>query len=102
MKLQLAIALMLLLGACATDDYAVIHPPNYDALIGKRFADAIYKGPLVYSIVRETPTIQEWENRRSDGCVLVFGVRKADQVIEYWRVDSGPGTCLVSKKALNV
>jgi hypothetical protein len=90
-----------LLGGCAIDDYRVVHEPNYDHLIGKRFSDVIYKGPKVYRVVRESDTVREFENRRSDGCIFVFGVRKKDEAIEYWRVDSGPGTCLERKKPLN-
>jgi hypothetical protein len=56
----------------------------------------------VYKVVRETNAVEELESRRSDGCILIFGVRKSDDIIEYWRVDSGAGTCFYSKKALNL
>lgn len=93
--------IFLLLGSCSSADYDVIHPPNYDNIIGTKFSDSVYKGRMVYKVIKATNTIEELENRRSDGCILVFGVRKSDDIIEYWRVDSGAGTCLVRKKPLN-
>ena len=75
--------------------------PDYDNLIGKSFSASIFKGRQVYKVIRETDTLEELENRRSDGCILVFGVRKMDDVIQYWRVDSGVGTCKVGKEPLN-
>ena len=87
--------------ACSYDDYKVKHEPNYDYLIGQIFSDSIYKGRDVYKKIRETGTHEELESRLADDCILVFGVRKKDEVIEYWRVDSEPGTCRVRKKPLN-
>ncbi|MBI5753072.1 MAG: hypothetical protein HZA59_13160 [Hydrogenophilales bacterium] len=91
----------LILGSCANAQYELNTPPNYDDLIGKKFSQSILKGRQVYAVVRETSTLEEFENRRSDGCILVFGVRKSDDVIEYWRVDSGTGTCFTRERALN-
>lgn len=71
---------------------------NYDYLIGKSFSQSIYKGRQVYKKLRETESVEELESRREDGCVLVFGVRKVDDVIDYWRVDSGPNTCKFTKR----
>jgi len=93
--------LCLILISCASAQYDVTQPPDYDNLVGKNFSESIFKGRQVYKKVRETDTLEELENRRSDGCILVFGVRKIDDVIEYWRVDSGAGTCLTRGKALN-
>lgn len=89
------------LSACANDPYSVSEPPNYDGLVGKRFSESVFRGREVYRPVRETVAVEELESRRSDGCILVFGVRKADDIIEYWRVDSGAGTCLNRKQPLN-
>lgn len=91
----------MILASCASAEYDVTQPPDYDNLVGKDFSESIFKGRLVYKKIRETSTLEELENRRSDGCILVFGVRKIDDVIEYWRVDSGPGTCFTRSKALN-
>jgi hypothetical protein len=88
--------------SCSSDQYKLTQPPNYDYLIGKSFSESIFMGGKVYKKIRETDTIEELEERRSDGCILVFGVRKSNDVIEYWRVDSGPGTCYTRKKALSV
>lgn len=95
------ISLVALLSSCATAEYELTEPPNYDHLIGRNFSESIYKGREIYKLVRITDSVEELENRRSDGCILVFGVRKTNDVIEYWRVDSGPGTCFTRKKALN-
>lgn len=89
------------LASCTSAQYELVVPAQYDYLIGKRFTTSIYMGRRVYKKVRETESVEELESRRSDGCILVFGVRKSDDIIEYWRVDSGPGTCLTSRKALN-
>lgn len=94
--------LSLMVTSCSFSDYDVIHLPNYDALIGKKFSSSVFKGRQTFKVVRETDIVDELEERRSDGCILVFGVRKSDDVIEYWRVDSGAGTCLVRKKQLGV
>ena len=75
--------------------------PNYDDLVNKKFSSSIYKGRQVYEVIRETEELEELENRRSDGCILVFGVRKKDDAIAYWRVDSGAGTCKVGRQPLN-
>lgn len=91
----------LLLSSCSFGDYAVIHPPNYDHLIGKVFSEEFYMGRKVYRVIKVDGNLEELERRRSDGCILVFGVTKNDDIIRYWRVDSGEGTCLVRKKALS-
>ena len=78
-----------------------MEPPNYNNLIGNKFSESIFKGRQVYKVVRETDSLEELENRRSDGCILVFGVRKKDDIIVFWRVDSGSGTCKVGKEPLN-
>lgn len=93
--------LCLILGSCANAQYELNTPPNYDDLIGRKFSESIFKGRQVYAVVRETSALEELENRRSDGCILVFGVRKSDDVIEYWRVDSGAGTCFTRERVLN-
>ena len=59
-------------------------------------------GRKVTKMIRETGLVEELEYRRKDGCILVFGVRKADDIIEYWRVDSGPGTCYTPRKPTNI
>jgi hypothetical protein len=87
--------------ACAMGEPDVMEAPNYDSLIGKNFSNSIFKGRQVYKKIRETAAIEELENRRLDGCILVFGVRKTDDVIEYWRIDSGPNTCKVHRKPIN-
>lgn len=89
------------LGGCASAEYALAEPANYDGLVGRNFSASIFKGRQVYRVVRETNGIEELENIRSDGCILVFGVRKTDDTIEYWRVDSGEGSCLTRKQPLN-
>lgn len=94
--------LALLLSACGSDPYGLAEPPNYDSLVGKSFSQSIFKGRQVYHVVRQTDSTEELENRRSDGCILVFGVRKSDDIIEYWRVDSGAGTCFTTKKPRNM
>lgn len=86
--------------ACSIREVMV--PSNYDHLIGKSFSASIFKGRQVFKVVRETKIVEELENRRSDGCVIVFGVRKKDDIIEYWRIDSPPGTCQVTKNPHNV
>lgn len=98
----LGTCLWLILTSCSSAQYDVTQPPDYDNLIGKKFSEAVFKGRQVYKKIGETDVLEELENRRSDGCILVFGVRKMDDVIEYWRVDSGPGTCLTSRKSLNL
>lgn len=78
--------------SCASDSQTV--PPNYDYIIGKNFSESIPKARYVYQKVRETDVVEEYEWRRNeDGCILVFGVGKRDDIIEYWRVDSGLDTC---------
>lgn len=86
---------------CMSASSDVMELPNYNHLIGKKFSESIFKGRQVYKVVRETSLVEELENRRSDGCILVYGVRKKDDIIEYWRVDSGAGTCKVGKTSLN-
>jgi hypothetical protein len=86
---------------CAIGEPDPMEAPNYDNLIGKNFSDSIFKGRHRYKKIRETTTIEELENRRLDGCILVFGVRKVDDVIEYWRIDSGSDTCKVHKRPIN-
>lgn len=75
--------------------------PNFDDFVGRTYSDAVLKGQPVDRSrlrVRETDLHEELATRRSDGCVLVFGVRRVDDVIDYWRVDSGPNTCKVSTR----
>lgn len=100
-KFMLASSLFASLGSCTAANRNVLESPNYDHLIGKKFSESIYKGRQVYKVIRETDSLEELENRRSDGCILVFGVRKKDDIVAYWRVDSGVGTCKVGKEPLN-
>ena len=93
--------MVLLIVSCAGEQNLRLHPPDYDHLIGRRFSDVIYKGRQVYRVVRESDSIEELENRTTYGCVLVLGVRKADDLIAYWRVDSAPDRCKVPKEPLN-
>ena len=75
--------------------------PNYDHMMGKNFSSDYLKGRLQDRArlkIRETELHEEFVIRRSDGCFLIFGVRKIDDVIEYWRVDSGPNTCMVTTR----
>ena len=81
--------------------YEMMAAPNYDHLVGKRFSESVYMGRRDFKITRETPALEEFEERRSDGCILVFGVRKKDDVIEFWRIDSGVGSCPTRKAPLN-
>jgi len=91
------------LNACAVDDdYLLTQPPNYDHLINKNFSDSIFKGRQVFKKVRETELIEELKHRRRDGCILVFGVQKDNDIIKCWRVGSGPGTCYLPRKSINV
>lgn len=96
--------LIFLLASCADRrDYAVIHPPQYDHLIGKEFSKSIYMGWRTSRIVKDQNGVREYQPLgRDDGCILIFGVRNEDDVILYWRVDSGSGTCLVRNKAFTV
>ena len=74
-----------------------MEPVNDDHLIGKKFSEVIFKRRQVYKVIRETDSLEEFENRRSDGCIMVYGVRKKDDTIEYWRVSSGSDTCKVTR-----
>lgn len=94
-------AMAVLSVACASAQYEVLETPNHDHLIGKSFSKSIFKGRQVYTKIRETETQEELESRRSDGCALIFGVRKVDDVIVYWRVEPGVDTCKVRQKPLN-
>ena len=87
--------------SCSMAQYEMKVAPDYDPLVGKSFSENFFMGRQVYKIIRETPTLEEFENRRSDGCILVFGVRKKDDIIEYWRIDSGVGSCPTRKAPLN-
>ena len=98
----LSIFAFLAFASCASPEYEVTQSPKYDHLIGRKFSDAVFKGRLVYTVVRESGGIEELENRRSDGCVLVIGVRKKDDIIEFVRIDSGIDTCKVRKKPHNL
>lgn len=86
---------------CATGQYDVTEIPNADHLVGKHFSSSIFKGRQVYTRISETETLEELENRRSDGCALIFGVQKSDDVILYWRVEPSPERCRVRRKPLN-
>jgi hypothetical protein len=106
-RVMFLLAGFLLYSACADRrDYAVIHPPQYDYLIGQPFSQTVFGRPRsstrFFRGLSTTEGVLEFEDRRSDGCVLVFGVRKSDDLIQYWRVDSGAGTCLVRNKAFTV
>lgn len=92
----------LLFVSCAVGNRNVLEPTNDDDLIGKKFSGSIFKGRQVYKVIRETDWLEELENRRSDGCIMVYGVRKKDDVIEYWRVDSGVGTCKVTRNGTSL
>lgn len=100
-KLLLVISLVQFLSSCSFGDYEVTEPPAYDYLIGKVFNKNNYYDVISFRVAREIGSIKEFENRRIDGCILVFGVQKSDGVIKYWRVDSGPRTCYTRRKSFN-
>jgi hypothetical protein len=87
-----------LLAGCASN-YEVDRVPNYDHLIGTQFS----KLPSArgFTQVSDSAGVRELEDRRSDGCTTVFGVRRADDVITHWRVIPSPEQCLVRREALN-
>lgn len=87
--------------ACSSAEDYKLRDPDHDAFVGKKFGESIYMGRRVYKVIASNDVSEELENRRSDGCILVFGVRKLDDVILYWRVDSEPGTCKVRSKPIN-
>jgi hypothetical protein len=85
--------------SCAND----LIPPNYDYLVGKKFTDSIPLAKHEFKKIRETASLEEYEFRRKeDGCILVFGVRIRDDIIDYWRVDSGSGTCYTKRRRPNM
>ena len=100
-SLTYAFGMWAALVSCSMAQYEMMAAPDYDHLVGKSFSESIYLGRQDYKVIRKTPTLEELEKRRSDGCILVFGVRKKDDVIEYWRIDSGVGSCPTRKAPLN-
>lgn len=92
----------LFLGACASADYWLTEIPNYDYLVGRKFTEAI--SPVAQRGFKKTLDAsdhEEVEDKRPDGCSTIFGIRKADGVITYWRVLPSPSACKVARKALN-
>lgn len=84
---------------CANEDYWRTEIPNYDSFIGRKFVDVIH--PVAqrgHRVVRETDEYRDLEDKRSDGCATLFGVRKKDGVIAYWRVTPSPESCRFSRK----
>ena len=100
-SLAILTAALSLLAACTVARQEVMELPNYDRLIGKKFSESVFMGRRIFKVIRDTAVLEELENRRSDGCILVFGVRKKDDVIEFWRIDSGVNTCKVTKNPIN-
>lgn len=99
-RLILLITMMLTLCACANEPMEI---PNYDRLIGKKFTDVIQPvARLGFRTIGETSEFEELENKRSDGCSTIFGVRKSDGVIAYWRISPSPEACKVTRKPVNV
>lgn len=87
-------------GSAQSDEWI---DPNYDHLIGKSFSESIYKGRQALTKTEDSDGVEVFQDsRRDDGCVLIFGVRKADDSIKYWRVLSGPGTCRVTKRTTHI
>ena len=85
-QLVLLISAALALGSCANDAYLLTEFPNYDHLIGKRFSEVIsLVGQRGFRRIGETNEYEDLEERRPDGCATVFGIRKKDGVIAYWR-----------------
>ena len=98
----MSLAGALAVAACAGDQYALAHTPNYDHLIGKRFSEAIPPpGNTGFKRVSESAEVEEVADRRPDGCTTTFGVRKADGTIAYWRVAPSPEQCKVRHEPLN-
>lgn len=93
---------VLAMQSCSHTDYALTEIPNFNHLIGKNFSESIYKGRQVYKKIQETPTTEELETQRSDGCKFIFGVSKIDDVILYWRVLPHVESCKQRKKPFNV
>lgn len=100
-SLIVVILLGVTLASCSNSDYEVNRAPNYDHLIGKKFSESINVSGRIATRTVVNDRVDEFELHRPDGCFMVFGVRKADDVIEYWRVGSGAGTCLERRRAIN-
>jgi hypothetical protein len=99
----IAVTIGLSLAACASDDYRLTEIPNYDHLVGKKYIEVIpYAAQLGFKKTLDAPDHEEVEDKRPDGCSTIFGIRKADGVITYWRVLPSPNACKVARKALNV
>jgi hypothetical protein len=102
-NLGLAAALCVLLGACGSVQSEEWVDPDYEHLVGKSFSNSIYKGRTAFTKIGEVDGIEVYrDSRRDDGCVLTFGVKKADDTIKYWRIDSGPGTCRLTKRTSHI
>jgi hypothetical protein len=101
-SVALIFCLCLSVYACSFGGYELDQPPDYDYMVGRKFSEAIYLGRRGWTVIPKTDALEELENRRSDGCILVFGVRKKDDIIMYWRVDSGIGSCYTRRKPLTI
>ena len=92
----LMLFLSMFLMSCESYGPGELISPNYDHLIGKIFSQSFFKGRQAFSIIEESEAIQVFQDRsRANGCLLTFGVSRADDVIRFWRIDSGPDTCKV-------
>jgi hypothetical protein len=77
--------------------------PNYDHLIGKKWVEIGQpQSRLAFKRIRELEGYEELEANRPDGCAVLFGVRKIDGVVSYWRVTPSPQSCKVRANPLNV
>ena len=91
------------LSSCAYNPYGLTEVPNLDHFIGKKFSEVIQPiDQLGFKKTREIAEFEELENKRPDGCVTIFGVRKKDGVIGYWRITPSPTECKVRRIPLNV
>lgn len=98
-----AATVSLLLGGCASEYYWPTEVPNYDHLVGKKFTDVISQvAQRGFKKTMDAPDHEEVEDKRSDGCSTVFGIRKPDGIITYWLVLPSPSVCKVARKAFNV
>jgi hypothetical protein len=83
---------------CAGPDIA----PNYDHLIGKKFSHVIHLSKSIFQRNNETDFFEELYIFGRNECKTIYGVRKSDDVIIYWRVEPSPEACKIRARTISL
>jgi hypothetical protein len=99
---RLLISVCIFLVGCAAPKDEELGDVNFDHLIGQKPSVALPNGRRPFNSINVNDSIEELVPGSLGPCAVMFGVRKSDDTIVYWKfVSPPPRTCKKAKRPWN-